>query len=241
MHFRLCEGQDMTYDILIKNGRVVDGMGSPAFKADVGIRNGKIAGIGRLRGDARRTIDAKGQVVAPGFIDSHTHFDAQVTWDPLCTWSCYHGVTTVIMGNCSLGIAPLRPGTLGRVAEFLSFVEAIPMETLRTIKPTWETFGQFLDSLENRMGMNVGALAGHTPIRYYVMGEDSQGRDPTPQEMTQMKDLVRDAMESGALGLSFGMNPGHYDSQGVQIPSFWAKEEEIFGLADVLGELGAGV
>src|SRR5689334_13135845 len=130
----------MTYDLLIKNGRVMDGTGAPAYNADVGVRDGRIADIGKLGGSAQRTIDAQGQVIAPGFIDSHTHFDAQITWDPLCTWSCYHGVTTVITGNCSLGIAPLRPGTSERVYEFLSYVEAIPMETLTTVRPAWQSF-----------------------------------------------------------------------------------------------------
>src|SRR3954466_1645808 len=140
----------MTYDLLIRNGRVIDGTGSPAFKADVGIRNGRIAAIGKLSGDAKRSIDAQGQVIAPGFIDSHPHFDAQLLWDPLCTWSCYHGVTTVITGNCSLGIAPLRPGTAERVYEYLSYVEAIPMETLMTVKPSWQTFGEYMDAIGKR-------------------------------------------------------------------------------------------
>src|SRR3954469_25161533 len=164
----------MTYDLLIKNGRVADGTGSPAFNADVGIRNGKIADIGKLKGGAKRVIDAKGLMVAPGFIDSHTHFDAQITWDPLCTWSCYHGVTTVITGNCSLGIAPVRPGTAERVLGFLSYVEAIPMDTLKTIDISWETFGEYLDAIDKKLGMNVAPLAGHSAIRYYAMGEDSQ-------------------------------------------------------------------
>src|SRR3954471_3709464 len=177
----------MNYDLLIKNGRVVDGTGSPAFLADVGIRNGKIADIGRLTGAARRTIDAQGQIVAPGFIDSHTHYDAQLTWDPLCTWSCYHGVTTVITGNCSLGVAPVKPGTAERVSEYLSYVEAIPMETLKTVDTTWESFGEYLDAIDKRLGVNVAAMVGHTPIRHYVMGEESQGREPTAQEIQQMK------------------------------------------------------
>src|SRR5262245_59089224 len=120
----------MTYDLLIKNGRIVDGSGAPAFRGDVGVRDGKISQIGKLRDGAKRTIDAGGRVVAPGFIDTHCHYDAQATWDPLCEFSCYHGATTVIIGNCSLALAPLRPGAGLRVAEFLSFVEAIPMETL---------------------------------------------------------------------------------------------------------------
>src|ERR1700681_3329703 len=129
----------MAYDLLIKNGRVVDGSGAPAFRGDVAVRNGKIVEIGKLRGPATRTIDAAGLVVAPGFIDTHCHYDAQVTWDPLCSFSCYHGATTVIIGNCSLAMAPVRFGSGERVAEFLSQVEAIPMETLKTLDVSWES------------------------------------------------------------------------------------------------------
>src|SRR5687767_9931740 len=129
----------MRYDLLIRNGRVADGSGTPAFHGDIGIRNGKIAEVGKLRGSSARTIDADGLVVAPGFVDNHCHYDAQVTWDPLCSFSCYHGATTVIIGNCSLALAPVRPGAGARLAEFLSQVEAIPMETLKTIDMNWET------------------------------------------------------------------------------------------------------
>jgi len=231
----------MTYDLLIRNGRVVDGSGAPAFHADVGIRNGRIADIGKLRGTAKRTIDARGAVVAPGFIDSHCHYDAQVTWDPLCTYSCYHGATTVIMGNCSLSLAPVRPGTGERVKEFLSYVEAIPMETLSTVPVTWESFGEYMDAVDKRLGVNVAALVGHSAVRHYVMGKDSQGRVATSEEIEQMRALVREAMESGAHGISFSMNHGHYDPQGVMIPSPWANEEELFALCDVLGEMGTGI
>ena len=140
----------------------------PAFSADVGIRNGKMVDIGKLKGDAKRTIDAKSQVVAPGFIDSHTHFDAQVTWDPLCTYSCYHGATTVIFGNCSLGIAPVRPGTGERVAEFLSYVEAIPMDTLKTVNMTWETFGEYLNTIDKRLGKGNTILGKNWPDTVWV-------------------------------------------------------------------------
>src|SRR6202162_776925 len=132
----------MAYDLLIRNGRVVDGSGTAAFRGDVAVRNGKIAEIGKLRGAATRTIDADGLVVAPGFIDTHCHYDAQVTWDPLCTFSCYHGVTTVIIGNCSLALAPVRRGSEERLCEFLSYVEAIPMEVLKTVDVSWETIAE---------------------------------------------------------------------------------------------------
>jgi len=231
----------MTYDLLIRNGRIVDGSGSPAFHGDIGIRGGKIVGMGRLRGSASRSIDANGLVVAPGFIDSHCHFDAQVTWDPLCTFSCYHGATSVIIGNCSLGLAPVRKGAEERVQEFLSYVEAIPMDTLRTVDVTWESIAEYMDSLEKRLGVNVGTLVGHTPVRHYVMGKDSQGRTATTDEIEQMRGIVREGMRAGALGLSFSMSTGHFDPQGVLIPSPWANEEEVFALSDVLAELGTGV
>ncbi len=231
----------MDYDIIIRNGRIVDGTGAPGFRADLGIRNGRIAEIGKLRGKAKQEIDAQGAVVAPGFIDSHCHFDAQVTWDPLCTFSCYHGATTVIFGNCSLGIAPVRPGTSERVAEFLSYVEAIPMETLTSVEVTWETMGEYMEAIGKRLGVNAAPLLGHTPVRHYVMGKDSQGRSATSDEIEAMRKLVREGMEAGALGLSFSMSTGHYDPQGSMIPSCWANEEEVFALSDVLSELGTGV
>jgi N-acyl-D-aspartate/D-glutamate deacylase len=237
----LQEGQDMAYDLLIKNGRVIDGSGMPAFRGDVAVRQGKIVAVGKLRDAATRTIDADGLVVAPGFIDNHCHYDAQVTWDPLCTFSCYHGATTVIIGNCSLALAPVRRGGEERLAEFLSYVEAIPMDVLRTINVTWETVGEYMDTLDRRLGVNVGTLIGHSAVRHYVMGDDCQGRAATPEEIAAMRRVVRDGIMAGALGLSVSRNRGHYDPQGVHIPAIWAEEEEIFALADVLAELGTGV
>src|SRR5215472_2498337 len=164
----------MAYDLLIKNGLIVDGSGMPAFRGDVGIKNGKIVEIGKLSGTAQRTIDAEGRAVAPGFIDNHCHYDAQVTWDPLCTFSPEHGATTVIFGNCSLSLAPVRKGSEERLAEFLSYVEAIPMDVLRTVNFDWETTGQYMDRLDKRLGINVGNLIGHTAVRHYVMGDECQ-------------------------------------------------------------------
>ncbi len=231
----------MTYDLLIKNGRIIDGSGSQAFRGDIGVRNGRIAQIGKLRDGAKRTIDAQGMAVTPGFIDTHCHYDAQAVWDPLCEFSCYHGATTVIVGNCSLALAPVRPGGSERLAEFLSYVEAIPMETLRTVKTNWESISEYMDVLDQRLGVNVGNLIGHTAVRHYVMGDESQGRPATPDEIEQMRTVVRDGMSAGALGLSIDRTRGHYDSKGVNIPAYWAQEDEIFGLADVLGEMGTGI
>src|SRR6202011_607936 len=223
------------------NGRIVDGSGAPAFRGDVGIKNGKIAEIGKLSGPAKRTVDAAGQVVAPGFVDNHCHYDAQVTWDPLCSFSPDHGCTTVVFGNCSLALAPVRPGTEKRVAEFLSYVEAIPMDVLNTVEVDWETIPQYMDKLDRHLGVNVGNLIGHTAVRYYVMGDDCQKRTATDGEIAQMQDVVRDGIDAGALGLSVSRNKGHYDPQGVHIPALWADEKEIFAVADVLREMGTGI
>src|SRR5208283_2433435 len=138
----------MAYDLLIKNGLIVDGSGMPAFRGDVGIKNGKMSGTAQL------TIDAEGRAVAPGFIDNHCHYDAQVTWDPLCTFSFDDGATTVIFGNCSLSLAPVRKGSERRLSEFLSYVEAIPMEVLDTLEFTWETFPEYLDQMDHHLGVN---------------------------------------------------------------------------------------
>ena len=231
----------MAYDLLIKGGLVIDGSGMPPYRADVGIGGGKIIDIGRLRGAAQRCVDAHGLVVSPGFIDNHCHYDAQVTWDPLCSDSCYHGATTVVIGNCSLGLAPLRPGTEDRVLGFLSYVEAIPMPVLKTVDMTWQSYSDYLAALDHKLGVNVGTLIGHSAVRYYVMGDDSQKRAATPAELQEMQAVVRDGMKAGALGLSISKSKGHYDPQGNNIPAFWADEAELFALGDVLAELGTGI
>jgi N-acyl-D-amino-acid deacylase len=232
----------MTYDLLIKDGRVVDGSGMPSFRGDVGIKDGKIVEIGKLSGVAARTVNAEGRAVAPGFIDNHAHYDGQVTWDPLCTFSPQHGATTVIFGNCSLALAPVRPSAKAknRTAEFLSYVEAIPMEVLSTIDVDWETMPQYMDKLDKRLGVNTGTLIGHTPLRYYVMGDECQKREATADEIKAMQDVVREGMTAGALGLSLSRQKGHFDPQGVPIPALWASDEEVFALCDVLRELSTG-
>ncbi len=230
----------MAYDLLIKNGLIVDGSGMPAFRGDVGVKNGKIAEIGKLSSPAKKTIDADGRAVSPGFIDNHCHYDAQVTWDPLCTFSPEHGATSVIFGNCSLSLAPVRKGTEERLAEFLSYVEAIPMSVLKTVDFDWETIPQYMDHLDKRLGVNVGNLIGHTAVRHYVMRDDCQKAGATAEQIKQMQDVVRQGMEAGALGLSVSREKGHFDPQGVPIPALWADEKEIFALADVLREMGTG-
>ena len=169
----------MSYDLLIRNGLIVDGSGMPGYRGDISVKDGQIVEIGKLSGPADRSIDADGMVVAPGFIDNHTHFDAQVTWDPLCSSSCDHGATSVIFGNCSLSLAPVRPGSQERLSGFLSYVEAIPMDVLNTIDVTWESVSDYMETLDKGLGVNVGNLMGHSAIRFYVMGEAAQERAAT--------------------------------------------------------------
>src|ERR1700680_2260223 len=230
----------MAYDLLIKNGLVIDGSGMRSLRGDVLVQGRKIAEIRKLSGPAGKTIDTEARAVAPGFIDNHCHYDAQVTWDPLCTFSPEHGATTVIFGNCSLSLAPVRKGTEERLAEFLSYVEAIPMEVLKTVEFDWETVPQYMEQLDNHLGINVGNLIGHSAVRHYVMGDDCQKAGATDAQIKAMQDVVRDGMQAGALGLSVSREKGHYDPQGVHIPALWADESEIFALADVLRDMGTG-
>jgi N-acyl-D-aspartate/D-glutamate deacylase len=232
----------MAHDLLIKNGRIIDGSGRPAFHGDVAVAGGKIVELGRLDGPARRVIEADGRVVAPGFVDNHCHYDAQVVWDPLCTYSCHHGATTVIIGNCSLALAPVKPQEREKLAGMLSYVEAIPMEVLQAGVPwTWETFPQYMDAIGQRLGVNVGTLVGHSAVRLYAMGEACSERDATDAELETMRRVVREALEAGALGLSITRNMNHFDLAGKRIPAACAPESELFALAGVLREVGTGV
>jgi N-acyl-D-amino-acid deacylase len=232
----------MAYDLLIKNGDIIDGSGMPAFHGDVAVAGGKIIELGRLSGSAKRVLDVDGLVVAPGFIDNHCHYDAQVTWDPLCTFSCHHGATTVIIGNCSLTLAPVKPQERERLAGMLSYVEAIPMEVLQAGVPwNWESFPDYMHAIGQKLGVNVGTLIGHSAVRLYAMGEECHQRPATEAELETMRRLVREALEAGALGLSIARNMNHFDIKGNRIPAACAPESELFALADVLREVGTGV
>jgi N-acyl-D-aspartate/D-glutamate deacylase len=227
----------MAYDLLIKNGRVVDGSGAPSFIADVAVQDGRIAGVGKYAGAAAgRTIDAEGRVVAPGFIDHHTHFDPQAVWDPYCGSSVQNGHTTIIVGQCGQVIAPVRPGDGEWYLEFFADAEQIPLSVMKAgLDVTWESVGDYLDTLGKRRGINVGTLVGHSGIRRYVMGEAAGERvKATDDEMAAMKRLIREAMQAGALGFSTapkdrGDPAGHCD------------DDERWELAGVLGELGTGI
>jgi N-acyl-D-amino-acid deacylase len=232
----------MAYDLLIKNGYIIDGSGMPAFYGDVAVAGGKVVELGRLSGSAKRVMDVDGLVVAPGFIDNHCHYDAQVTWDPLCTFSCHHGATTVIIGNCSLTLAPVKPQERERLAGMLSYVEAIPMDVLQAgVKWDWESFPEYMQAIGQKLGVNVGTLIGHSAVRLYAMGEECHQRPATDAELDTMRRVVREALEAGALGLSITRNMNHYDIKGNRIPAACAPESELFALADVLREVGTGV
>src|SRR5215467_222401 len=241
-HPKSTEEDAMAYDLLIRNGRIIDGSGRPGFHGDVGVAGGKIVELGRLDGPARRVIEADGRVVAPGFVDNHCHYDAQVLWDPLCTFSCHHGATTVIIGNCSLALAPVKSHEREKLAGMLSYVEAIPMDVLRAGVPwNWETFPEYMGAIGQRLGVNVGTLVGHSAVRLYAMGEDCSDREATDAELAVMRRVIREALEAGALGLSITRNMNHFDIAGKRIPAACAPESELFAVADVLREVGTGV
>jgi N-acyl-D-amino-acid deacylase len=232
----------MPYDLIIKNGKVIDGSGLPGFHSDVAVSGGRIVEIGKVNGEARQVLNADGLVVAPGIIDNHTHYDAQVTWDPLCTYSCYHGITTVVMGNCSLAMAPAHREDRDVLAGVLSHVEAIPLEAIQAgVKWSWETIPEYLNALDQRLGINVGSLIGHSAVRRYVMGEASQERHATDDEIAAMKTIVREGLEAGAVGVSFERNLRHFDWNGRLAPTNLASDAEIFAVASVPDEVGRGV
>ncbi len=230
------------YDLLLKGGRICDGSGMPSYGGDIAIQGGKIADIGRLNGNARRTLDVDGLAIAPGFIDPHTHLDAQLLWDPLGTSSCFHGVTSVIVGNCGLSLAPAKPEDRDAVIKSFVRVEAISRRVLEEgVEWKWTSTGEYLGALGMRLGINAAALVGHIAVRHYVMGEDAVERKATLDEVAKMKLLVRLGMEAGALGFSTNQNPRHIREDKKPVASRLASDEELGSLLDVLGEMNSGV
>ncbi len=232
----------MPYDLLIKGGRIVDGSGLPGFLGDVAVQDGRIAALGRVDGAARRTLDADGLVVAPGFIDPHTHLDAQLFWDPLGTSSCWHGVTSVVIGNCGLTLAPCQAADRDALVGSFVRVEGMSRAALQAGVPwAWETTAEYAAALERRLGLNVGFLVGHCAVRQAVMGEDAVERAARPDEIAAMQDLVRAGLDAGALGFSTNRNERHFREDGRPVASRLAAPEEITALASVLAERNAGV
>ncbi|MBK7949217.1 MAG: amidohydrolase family protein [Deltaproteobacteria bacterium] len=224
-------------DILIRGGLVVDGSGAPARRADVALRDGRIRAIGELSGPARETIDATGRIVAPGFVDVHTHYDAQVFWDPTVSPSLYHGVTTVVGGNCGFSIAPLTPDAGEYLMRMLARVEGMPLASLREGVPwSWSSFGEYLGLLDGRLAVNAGFMVGHSAIRRVVMGERAVGASATPAELDAMKALLRRSLSEGGLGFSSTRSAAHNDADGQPVPSRHATLEELYALCRVTGE-----
>ena len=227
---------------VIKNGLVVDGTGSPAYQADVLIDGDRIVAIGpNLAGDV--VVDAHGRVVAPGFIDIHTHYDAQAFWDPALTPSCYHGVTTVVAGNCGFSIAPTKPQDRALIANTMEKVEDMDPATLNAGIPwDFESFPEYLASIEQHGTLlNFAAYVGHTPLRIFVMGDEAVGRQATADEIASMVSLVTEAMNAGAAGFATSFAVTHRGADGKPIPSRWASREEIEALCKAVGDSGRGV
>jgi N-acyl-D-aspartate/D-glutamate deacylase len=225
------------YDVLIKNGRIVDGTGEPAFAGDVAIAGGKIAAVGQVDGEARQVLDAAGQVVAPGFIDPHTHFDVQLLWDGAARPALEHGVTSIVPGNCSLSLAPLKATDRPAVIGMFQQIEEMPPEAFTiAFDWTWEDFAGYRKALEKGLAINVAPLVGHSVIRLWVMGAASQERAATDGEIARMQDLLRECLKAGAVGLSTSFVD--MDEHGRPVPSRYAQFEELDALCAVLGEFG---
>jgi N-acyl-D-aspartate/D-glutamate deacylase len=233
----------MGLDLLIRNGTVVDGSGMPRYRADVGVKGGRIVEIGRIRAPAEHTIDADGLIVAPGFIDGHTHMDAQVAWDPLGSCSCWHGVTSVVMGNCGFALAPCKPADKEWFARCLTAVEDIPTEAmLAGIDWNWETFPEYLANVERLpKAINYGMYIGHSALRMYVMGRRALDERADEDDLRHMTHAVEEAVRAGAMGLSTSRATTHVTPEGSPVASRIADWGEIDRLVGAMAAVDAGI
>jgi len=232
------------YDRIIRGGTIVDGTGSAPREADVAIQDGRIAEVGQITGAASEEVDASGRLVMPGFVDIHTHYDGQATWDPHLAPSCYHGVTTLVMGNCGVGFAPVRPEEHGFLIELMEGVEDIPGTALHEgIQWEWETFPEYLDALDKRrFGLDIATQVPHGAVRAYVMGKRGADNEPaTPEDIAAMAKIVKEGVAAGALGFSTSRTIAHTAISGEPVPGTFAAEDELFGIGRVLGELDKGL
>ncbi len=231
------------YDLIIRNGTIIDGSGMPRYRGDVAIEGGRIAAIGKIGNGARETIDAEGHVVSPGLVDAHTHMDAQVFWDALGTCSCWHGVTSVVMGNCGFSLAPCGEKDKLLVMRNLERAEDISPEAMEAgIKWSWTTFAEYLDAVDRLpKGINYAAYMGHSALRTYVMGERAFDEKATAEDLAMMREELRNAIRAGAIGFTTSRTSNHQTPDGRPVASRIANWDEVRGLVGVMGELGAGI
>ena len=223
-------------DRLIRGATIVDGSGAPGVVGDVAVEGDRIVDMGRVAGSARQTIDADGLVVCPGFVDPHTHYDAQLFWDPSGSPSNVHGVTSVIGGNCSFALAPLRAEDADYTRRMMARVEGVPLVALEQGVPwAWETFGQYLDGLEGRIGLNAGFIAGHSALRRYVLGAEANVTAADERTLPLLRAALADALQAGALGLSTDISTAHMDADGNPIPAKGSTAAEHLALCEVVG------
>ena len=233
----------MAYDILIRNGTIIDGSGAPAQRGDVGIKDGRIAALGKANESASKVIDADGLVVSPGFIDGHTHMDAQIFWDPLGTGSSWHGVTSVVMGNCGITLAPCRPEDRNYLMDSLQAIEDIPARVMKAgLDWSWGSYRDYLKALDRLpKGINYCGYIGHTALRRYVMGERASTEKATADDIGAMRAEVADAIQAGAMGFSTSRAEAHATLDGSPLPSRVAAWEEVQSLVRLMGEMKAGI
>src|SRR4051812_15916182 len=230
-------------DLLIRGGTVVDGSGKPGFRADVGVKGGRIVSVGRTAESASKTIDADGHVVTPGFIDGHTHMDAQFNWDPLGTSSCWHGITTAVMGNCGFTLAPSKDGQRELVLRNLERAEDISAEAMTAgIKWSWETFPEYLDVVDSMpKGINYAGYLGHSALRTWAMGERAFEEQAAEHDLAKMTRQLTDALKAGAIGLSTSRSIHHLTTDGRPVASRVASWDEVRRLVLAMGKEGKGI